>query len=225
MLRVARIEDSFAIAAIYRHYVNTTAITLENVAPKVPFIRYKIAKLGAVLPFLVAEEDEEVLGYAYATRYGSKPAFRWSLQDSIYLREDARGRGLGSRLLAALLKLLWELGYVKVYAVVTPPNRAGMALHEKLGFTPLCRFSNTAFKLGAWHDTDWMELTLRAPSNFPRSRLSSPWPSPISSTPTPDCSHPSSKPEKEHGHHRRPLRHPYPRSICALPREKGRGEP
>ena len=143
MLRIARVEDSIAIAAIYRHYVNSTAITLEDVAPSAPAMRHKIAKLGAFLPFLVWEER------------------------SVYIRDDARGQGLGRRLLSALLELLRELGYVKVYAAIPPPNPASVALHRKLGFEPFCRFTDTAYKLGAWQSVEWMELKLRSPSDFP----------------------------------------------------------
>jgi phosphinothricin acetyltransferase len=85
----------------------------------------------------------------------------------VYVREDAVGRGIGKALLVALIALLRELGFVKIYAVITPPNPASVALHEKLGFTPLCRFSDTAFKLGAWQAIDWMELGLREPSQAP----------------------------------------------------------
>jgi phosphinothricin acetyltransferase len=71
------------------------------------------------------------------------------------------GRGIGKALLGALIELLRELGYIKIYAVITPPNPTSIALHEKLRFTPLCRFADTAFKLGQWQAIDWMELTLR----------------------------------------------------------------
>jgi len=81
--------------------------------------------------------------------------------NSVYVAEEAVGRGIGMALLSALLELLRELGYIKVYAVIAPPNPASVALHEKLGFASLCRFSDTAYKLGSWQAVDWMELTLR----------------------------------------------------------------
>lgn len=167
MLRIARVEDAKAIAEIYRPYVERTAISFEEVPPSSEDIAAKIAKVGSTFPFLALEEGGEILGYAYATRYRERAAYRWSLEDSVYLREDAQGRGRGRLLLSALLELLRELRYVKVYAVITPPNPASVALHEALGFAPLCRFSDTAYKLGAWQAIDWMEITLSEPGPVP----------------------------------------------------------
>ena len=171
MIRSARAEDAAAIAAIYRPYVEKTAITFEESPPDAAAMAEKIQHVGSVFPFLVYEEGgpegKEILGYAYATRYRERAAYRWSLEDSVYLREDAQGRGLGRLLLTALLELLRELRYIKVYAVITPPNPASIALHERLGFTSLCRFTDTAFKLGSWQAIDWMEATLCDPTSFP----------------------------------------------------------
>jgi L-amino acid N-acyltransferase YncA len=165
LIRIAEVRDAQTILDIYRPYVEKTAITFEESVPSLQDMEAKIAKVGAAFPFLVYEEADaggaRVLGYAYATRYRERAAYRWSLEDSVYVSEDAVGRGIGKVLLIALLELLRELGYIKVYAVIAPPNPASVALHEKLGFAPLCRFSDTAFKLGSWQAIDWMELTLR----------------------------------------------------------------
>jgi L-amino acid N-acyltransferase YncA len=161
MIRCAETRDASAILDIYRPYVEKTAITFEETPPSVDEMAAKISKVGSVFPFIVYEEGGRVLGYAYATRYRERAAYRWSLEDSVYVSEEAVGRGLGKALLSALLGILRELGYFKVYAVITPPNPASVSLHEKLGFSPLCRFADTAFKLGAWQAIDWMELTLR----------------------------------------------------------------
>ena len=167
MIRVAEPRDAAAVAGIYRPYVETTAITFEETAPTAGEIAAKIAKVGSEFPFLVLEEGGEVLGYAYATRYRERAAYRWSLEDSVYLRRDCFGRGMGSALLGALVGVLRELGYVKVYAVMTSPNPASVALHAGFGFTALASFPDTAFKLGAWQAIDWMELTLRDPPADP----------------------------------------------------------
>jgi L-amino acid N-acyltransferase YncA len=167
MLRIAEPRDAAAIADIYRPYVETTAISFEELAPTVADMAAKIERVGASFPFIVYEEEGETLGYAYATRYRERAAYRWSVEDSVYVRKDATGRGLGKLLLGTLIELLRELGYVKIYSVITPPNPASVALHEKLGFMPLCRFADTAFKLGQWQAIDWMELTLREPPLIP----------------------------------------------------------
>jgi L-amino acid N-acyltransferase YncA len=173
MLRLAEIKDAGQISAIYRPYVEKTAITFEETPPGIEEMESKIAKVGPVFPFLVYEEagadasSGQLLGYAYATRYRERAAYRWSLEDSVYVREDSVGRGIGKLLLAALVEILRESGYVKIYAVITPPNPPSVRLHEQLGFLPLCRFEDTAYKLGAWQAIDWMELTLREPSSLP----------------------------------------------------------
>lgn len=174
MIRVAETRDAEQIAAIYRPYVEKTAITFEEKPPTAEEIAAKIAKVGATFPFIVFEEPAArpgeaptILGYAYATRYRERAAYRWSLEDSVYVREDSQGRGIGRALLAALIALLRELGYVKIYAVITPPNPSSVILHEKFGFAPLGRFADTAYKLGAWQAIDWMELSLREPSSLP----------------------------------------------------------
>jgi L-amino acid N-acyltransferase YncA len=161
VIRCAETRDAKAILDIYSPYVEKTAITFEETPPGVEEMAAKIAKVGSTFPFIVYEDGGMVLGYAYATRYRERAAYRWSLEDSVYVREDSVGKGIGKILLGALLELLRELGYFKVYAVIAPPNPASVALHVKLGFSPLCRFSDTAFKLGVWQDIDWMELTLR----------------------------------------------------------------
>ncbi len=170
-MRVAEPRDAGAIAEIYRPYVEGTAITFEETAPTSADIAAKIDRVGALFPFIVHEEGGEPLGYAYATLYRERAAYRWSLEDSVYLRRDCCGRGIGTALLTALVELLRELGYVKVYAVMTPPNPASVALHARLGFIPLGRFPDTAFKLGAWQAIDWMELTLREPPANPKEPM------------------------------------------------------
>jgi phosphinothricin acetyltransferase len=167
MIRIVKESDAAQIVGIYRPYVETTAISFEEEVPSVEDMTKKIIKVSGTFPFIVYEEGGEVLGYAYATRYRERAAYRWSLEDSVYLRKDATGRGLGKLLLGTLIELLRELGYLKVYAVITPPNPASVGLHEKLGFTHLCRFSDTAFKLGSWQAIDWMELSLREPPLHP----------------------------------------------------------
>jgi L-amino acid N-acyltransferase YncA len=167
MLRIAEQRDAAQIVEIYRPYVKKTAISFEEECPSVEQMAAKIERVGSTFPFIVVEEAGNVLGYAYATRYRERAAYRWSVEDSVYIREDQRGRGMGRTLLSTLVALLRELGYLKVYAVITPPNPASVGLHEDLGFTPLCRFADTAFKLGKWQAIDWMELSLCPLSGMP----------------------------------------------------------
>jgi Sortase and related acyltransferases len=161
MLRIAEARDAERIAEIYRPYVEKTGISFEEVAPSAEEMRGRIAKTGSAYPYLVYEEAGRVLGYAYVSRYRERAAYRWSLETSIYVDESARGRGLGRALMAALVAISRELGFMTLYAVITPPNPASFALHARFGFTPLASFPNTAYKAGRWLGVDWMQLKLR----------------------------------------------------------------
>ena len=178
MIRIAERRDAAQIAEIYRPYVEGTAISFEEDAPSALQIAAKIEKVGSEFPFIVYEEPAsegapgELLGYAYGTLYRERAAYRWSLEDSVYVRQDSVGKGIGKSLLATLVELLRELGYIKIYAIIAPPNPASVALHDELGFTSLCRFSDTAFKLGRWQAIDWMELTLRGIPALPEEPIS-----------------------------------------------------
>jgi len=161
VLRVVESRDASSIASIYAPYVEQTAITFEYVAPSAEEMESRIAKVSAAYPWIVAEEEGEVLGYAYASRYRERAAYRWSLETSIYVREDRRGRGLGRSLYGALIPILRDLGIVTLYGAVTLPNPQSVALHARFGFRPLCTYDRVGFKMGAWRDVGWMVLRLR----------------------------------------------------------------
>ncbi len=163
MIRIAEARDARSIAEIYRPYVEETSITFEEEAPSAAEMEGRIAKVGAAYPWLVAEEDGEVLGYAYASKYRERAAYRWSLETSIYVQKESRGRGLGCSLYGALIPILREMGIAALYGVVTLPNPRSLALHARFGFEPLCTFAKVGFKLGSWHDVGWTVLRLDGP--------------------------------------------------------------
>jgi L-amino acid N-acyltransferase YncA len=161
MLRIAEARDAERIAEIYGPYVENTGISFEETAPSAEEMASRIAKTSSAYPYLVYEEGGLVLGYAYASRYRERAAYRWSLESSIYVAQEARGRGVGRALLGALIDILREQGFVTFYAVITPPNPASFALHARFGFEPLASFPDTAYKKGQWLGVDWMQLRLR----------------------------------------------------------------
>jgi phosphinothricin acetyltransferase len=160
MLRIAEVRDAERIAEIYKPYVEKTGISFEESPPSADEMRGRIAHILSAYPYLVYEEKGLVLGYAYASRYRERAAYRWSLESSIYVAEDERGHGVGRSLMGALIAILREQGFVNFYAVITPPNPASFALHARFGFEPLASFPDTAFKNGAWLGVDWMQLRL-----------------------------------------------------------------
>jgi L-amino acid N-acyltransferase YncA len=166
VIRIAQSSDATSIARIYKPYVEETSITFEEAAPSAAEMEGRIAKVGAAYPWLVAEEDGEVLGYAYATKYRERAAYRWSLETSIYVERESRGRGLGCALYGALIPILREMGIAALYGVVTLPNPRSLALHARFGFEPLCTFAKVGFKFGSWHDVGWTALRLDSPEGI-----------------------------------------------------------
>ena len=155
-IRFAAAADAAALLGIYGQYIDTP-ITFECARPSEEAFRRRVAEYGAACPYLVWEEDGRILGYAYAHRLGERAAYQWSAELSIYLGRDSTGRGLGRRLYGALMELLRLQGVRTAYGVVTMPNDASAALHQKLGFGLLGTYHNTGYKNGRWRDVVWFE--------------------------------------------------------------------
>jgi L-amino acid N-acyltransferase YncA len=150
LIRLAAEEDSVAVAAIYRPYVEDSRISFEEVAPDTEEMARRMAT--PLHPWLVAEEDKRVVGYASTSPMRGRPAYRWSVETGVYLEPSAQGRGLGRKLLAAHLELLERQGFVTAMAGISLPNAASVALHEKLGFALSGIERGIGFKLGEWVD-------------------------------------------------------------------------
>ncbi|GGN12733.1 arsinothricin resistance N-acetyltransferase ArsN1 family B [Halarchaeum nitratireducens] len=159
-LRLATPDDAAAIRRIYAPYVAETAITFETAPPSVAACRERIAETLPDYPWLVCERDGDVVGYASAGPIRAYGAFEWAVESTVYVTESAQRRGIGRALYEALLALLDRQGYVVVYAVVTLPNEASVALHESLGFEHEGTFSGMGYKHGAWHDVGWWSYAL-----------------------------------------------------------------
>lgn len=157
-IRRATPADASAIAAIYAHYVRDTAITFATVAPTAEDYAARIA--DDRYPFLVAEEAGCVSGFMYAAAFRQKEAYRWDVELTIYLAPGHEGRGTGSALMAACLRILAAQGYLNAYSCITLPGERSIGLHRRFGFEELGVFRKTGYKSGAWHDVVWMGRTL-----------------------------------------------------------------
>ena len=154
MIRYANIADARAIAAIYAHYVHRTAITFVAEAPTAADFVSRIS--DPRYPFLVAERDGRVVGFAYASMFRSKAAYRWDVELSIYLAPGIEGQGIGSALMEEILAAVEKQGYLNVYSCITMPNDRSVNLHKKFGFEELGRFPRSGYKHGKWHDVIWL---------------------------------------------------------------------
>jgi phosphinothricin acetyltransferase len=159
-IRLATPLDGAAVASIYRPYVEDTPISFELRPPTGDEMAGRIAKLLEFTPWLVAEVDGIVRGYAYGGRFRDRPAYDWTAESAVYLAADARGRGLGRLLMEAVIRVLRLQGYRSVIAGITLPNDASVALHTGLGFVRIGQFDKVGWKAGAWHGVDFYGLEL-----------------------------------------------------------------
>ena len=167
-IRHATTGDGAACAAIYRPYVTGTAVSFEIDPPSTPEMAGRISEAQRSHAWLVAEIDGRVIGYAYASPFAAREAYRWSCEVSVYL-EPGRGRsGLGRALYGVLLPHLTERGFRVAVAKMTLPNDASMGLHAALGFRPVGVHRNIGFKNGAWYDVAIAQLHLATGGDPPR---------------------------------------------------------
>lgn len=161
-LRNATHDDMAAVRDIYARHVLEGLASFEDVAPdKGEMTRRFEAVLKRRLPFIVAELDGAVKGYAYAGPYRSRPAYRYTVEDSIYVAPDASGRGLGRVLLSQLIDTCTALGYRRMVAMIgDSENKPSINLHAKLGFERAGLLPSAGFKLGRWVDSVIMQRPL-----------------------------------------------------------------
>lgn len=161
-------RDAAVCAAIYAPHVEGSAVSFEERAPDAGEMAARIERYGASHAWLVAEREGRVVGYAYATAFNERPAYRWSTSVSVYIAEDARGHGIGRALYGALFDRLRERGFRMACAGITLPNEASVGLHESLGFERVGVNREIGWKDGAWRDVGWYQLELApAPAGPP----------------------------------------------------------
>lgn len=167
-VRGARSDDAAACARIYGDYVRGTAVSFETDPPATQEMERRIAAAVATHAWLVLEQDTVVVGYAYAGPVKDRAAYRWSCEVSVYLEQGRRRGGGGRALYAVLLPRLVERGYRTAVAGMTLPNDASVGLHRAVGFETVGTYRRIGYKLGAWHDVRWMQMSLVDDQNAPR---------------------------------------------------------
>lgn len=166
MIRSVQLADAKAIRAIYKPYVTETAITFEVDVPTVKEFERRITKTLTQFPYLVAEVDGKVVGYAYSSTYYARAAYDWTVELSIYISKEARGKGIGSALYDALEEELKARGFLRYLACIALPNAASIAMHEKRGYVQVAHFPKIGYKFDQWHDIVWMQKSLEGPTTF-----------------------------------------------------------
>jgi len=161
LIRSATATDAEAIAAIYNHYIRDSIVTFEETAVPAADMARRMAEVSAAgLPWLVAERSGAIAGYARATPWRPRSAYRFSVESSIYLDPQHTGAGLGTHLYRELLAQLKSRSLHVAIGGVALPNAASVALHEKLGFRKVAHFGEVGFKFGRWIDVAYWQLAL-----------------------------------------------------------------
>ncbi len=161
IIRDARAADAPALLDIYAPYVTSTAVSFELTPPTPAEFEARIAAAQNEWAWLVAEKGGEIAGYAYASAFRARAAYRFTTETSAYVHPGHRGQGVAGALYRRLFDVLIAKGYCNAYAGIALPNDASIAFHKSLGFTPVGVFHRAGWKFGAWHDVSWWEVRLR----------------------------------------------------------------
>jgi len=159
-IRMAQERDAEPVAAIYRPWVERSAVSAELEAPGREEMARRIAASTPHAPWLVCEGPDGIWGYAYASKHRERAAYQWSVDLAVYVREDRFRKGVGRALYESLFPLLRLQGFVAAHAGITLPNAASVALHEAMGFRRIATYPAVAFKLGSWRDIGWWQARL-----------------------------------------------------------------
>jgi phosphinothricin acetyltransferase len=160
MIRDARDDDAAAVAAIYDRYVAETVITFEEEPVGAEGMLERMRGIRAKYAWIVAEEEGQVIGYAYYGPFRTRSAYRFSAESTVYLAPQAQGRGLGTALYQEIIARAKASGIHALIGGVALPNPASEALHAKLGFRRVATFEAVGFKFGRWIDVGFWELLL-----------------------------------------------------------------
>ena len=155
------------MADIYGPAVTSSLASFEERAPTTAEMAERMRAALTRTPWLVADQDGAVIGYAYAGPHHQRPGYRWSVNISVYVAPGQVGRGIGRALYDELLALLRRQGFVNVYAGITLPNPASVALHEAIGMRRIGVYEAVGYKHGSWHDVAWYHLRLADPEGDP----------------------------------------------------------
>lgn len=160
MIRKVQNKDFSAITSIYNHYIRETTITFDIDELSEQIMADRIEKVTKKYPYLVIEEEDRVVGYAYASVWKDKDAYDKTVESTVYLDPSASGKGYGSKIYKALLQELKQQGFRIAIACITIPNPVSIALHEKLGFRKNAIFEKLGEKFGELHDVGYWQLML-----------------------------------------------------------------
>ncbi|AFA47199.1 acetyltransferase GNAT family [Acetobacterium woodii DSM 1030] len=157
IIRMAKKSDAAELLNIYAPYVRDTAITFEYAVPTINEFSDRMQKTLSKYPYLVAVQNEEIIGYAYASTFKERAAYDWAVETTIYVKQEIRKSGVGKKLYQALEEVLKQQHVCNLYACIAYPNPPSIAFHERLGYQTIGHFSKCGYKFETWYDMIWME--------------------------------------------------------------------
>lgn len=160
MIRAIRPEDASQICTIYNYYIENTIVTFEETPVSESEMKSRIVQTIQKHPWIVYEQDGVIIGYAYASEWKSRCAYKYSVETTVYLKSDAKGHGIGSILYGELIRLLREKNLHAAIGGIALPNEASVVLHEKFGFEKIGQFKQVGYKFDTWIDVGYWELIL-----------------------------------------------------------------
>lgn len=158
MIRPVKIEDAKAIANIYNYYILHSIITFEEILIDAEEIKKRILAVTQKYPWIVYEEDGEVIGYAYGSEWRSRFAYRFAVESTVYLKQGTSKKGIGSLLYKELIQQLVTANFHTILGCISLPNKPSVVLHEKFGFKKVGHFTEAGLKFNKWVDVGFWEL-------------------------------------------------------------------
>ena len=160
MIRKATLADTSALLEIYNYYVMHTTVTFDEVALSLNAFIEKLELILKDYPCIVFEDNNEILGFAYGSKFRPKPAYNYTVESTVYVKNGAHGKQIGSKLYTELIEQLKQRNFKSVLGVLTIPNPASVKLHEKFGFTQVAHLKEVGFKFDAWLDVGIFQLKI-----------------------------------------------------------------
>ena len=171
-IRFVEPEDAAQILTIYKPFILETSVSFETEVPSLSQFRKRILDYSAQSPWLVAELNNQIIGYAYATAHRSRQAYQWNQEVTVYTHPDYLRKRIAKSLYHTLLSYLQIMGFTKAIAIITLPNEPSVQFHQAIGFRPIGRFEKVGYKFHSWHDTSWWDISLQKDFDDPKPLLS-----------------------------------------------------
>lgn len=159
-IRLATLKDAQKLLDIYVPYIENTAISFEQIPPTVEEFEQRIADTIDMFPYLVYEEDGEIIGYAYAGKHAVRHSFLYSVNVSVYVDEKHHGKGAGKALYTKLFEILTQQGYYTAFSAITGENEKSITIHKNFGFEQVGYFKKAGYKFNRWLDLVWLQKEL-----------------------------------------------------------------